>query len=1198
MKIGKQYLLVWLLFLVSGACGLIYEVLWCRHLGLIFGNTVQSLSAVLTAFMGGLALGSFSAGRICHRLRRPLFVYGILELLIGLYCAALPWLLSDHGPIVPFYRSLYGETGSGTLGAARFLISSALLLVPTTFMGATLPVLSQYLVQSHRALGRTVGTLYAVNSFGAALGAVAAGFFLLPSMGKAGTNWVAAACNITLGILAVVYGLRGEADEPSSGAVNAPGNEGTDRTDCLSPHFPQADVSPLALKMTVMVFGLTGFAAMATQIAWTRAISLGTGSSTYAFSLIVAVFILGISLGGLWASRVASKISDPLALLGQILLLIGVLNMALSALLGYGPVLFFFLLAWGSNHSWWLLLSAEALGITLLIICPTFLMGATLPLTLQVASFEMRGQVRADPAFEMEGQTERIVSPSISNAGRTTGTVYAVNTVGSILGSFFGGLLLLPLMGIQATSERMALLYGFCGCLLFGLSASRGSTKGRATMVAMALPLIALACFGPRWDPMLMSSGLYLLRDTALLKAARELNLDALPNLHRKISVQENGHTRLVPEWNMLYYKEGAAATVSVVSSAHGALTLRVGGKPDASSQGDMTTQLSLTLVPEILHAEPPQDVLIIGLGSGVSAGCALAMESIKHVDVVEMSPEVVEASAYFREYNGLTYTTEPKVWIDTPKLQVLVNDGRNHLLLSSRSYDVIASEPSNPWMAGVGNLFTREAFQLAHSRLKPGGIMCQWIHSYSLREEQFFSIIRTFGEVFANTQLWYVNQGDFLLIGSQDKIEIPFARLHERLGQPGIKRWLQRVHFDTEAEFAACYLCGGSALQHIASEGALHTDDNMRLEFDAPRSLYVHGDEFQTGRFAVNLDGLLNIDSLPEPERVDAQRAGDLAVAAREHLNYAIMRTGSADAHMRVAYLLAPYQFWAGSYQLQHPNASETPDQSAVRMLQAGDANGALAEMAKLDAAWHPELAALLRAKAFILGRDCDKALAQLAISVNKGTDVLFCSELAVHALAQAGRAEEALAGAERTLARAGADSDPATASLWALRANLLSVGGQRQRAFESLQIALKLAPDNFECVAAYARMLLREGNLSGAIEKFRTAAALDPFNVEIKTELAATLLAMADSMQDAAQSLELRHYARRTGREICALQPGVLGGYETLCRSLLSLAKGDSARADFYRHQAETVYQKALSMVRGEKTKLAKDVRDSIDR
>ncbi|MCY3020314.1 MAG: fused MFS/spermidine synthase, partial [Planctomycetota bacterium] len=325
---------------------------------------------------------------------------------------------------------------------------------------AAVPVLSHFLVRSRSALGRTVGTLYAINSFGAVLGAASAGFLLLPELGKAHTNWVAVGCNITLGLLAIAFGLRkgfgAPLAEPMEPQMNTDEHGCEKRSGAISVNpcssvvpnavVPNDPVSPAAVKLAILTFGVTGFAAMATQIGWTRAISLATGSSTYAFSLIVAVFILGLSLGGMWGARIAPRTPDPLELLARVLLLIGLLNLIVVVLLGYSPFLFFLLIVWGTTQSWNVLLAAEACGIALLIICPTILMGATLPLTLQVASRSGAG------------------------AGQTVGTVYAVNTLGAILGSFFGGLVILPALQIQITLELMALLYAIPGLLLFAQS--------------------------------------------------------------------------------------------------------------------------------------------------------------------------------------------------------------------------------------------------------------------------------------------------------------------------------------------------------------------------------------------------------------------------------------------------------------------------------------------------------------------------------------------------------------------------------------------------------------------------------------------------------------------------------------------------------------------------------------------------------
>jgi spermidine synthase len=941
--------IVWALFLLSGACGLIYEVLWCRQLGLIFGNTVHSLSAVLTAFMGGLALGSFVAGRLCHRLRRPLLVYGVLEVLIGVYCAALPWVLSDSGPLVPMYRSLYGEAGSSSLVVARFGISFVLLLIPTTFMGATLPVLSHFLVRSGQGLGRTVGALYAINTFGAVVGAASTGFILLPELGKINTNWAAVACNLLLGALAIAYGKNAIVESAAVAEASTPSEN-------QSSH--QASVSPAALKAVVIAFGITGFAAMATQIGWTRAISLGTGSSTYAFSLIVSVFIMGLSLGGAWASRIAPRVEDPVVLLGKILLLIGLLGMVLAALLGYGPVLFYFLLAWGSDAksgelNWGFLLFIQALGISALIIIPTFLMGATMPLTLQCAS------------------------RSSTDTGKTVGTIYAVNTVGAILGSFLGGLLLIPALQIQRTLELMAILYALPGLLLISLSPSRKLRVTSYTTSAIALPLAVIVLMSPRWEPRIMSAGLFLLRDSERVKAARAFQFDSgMPNLNRTV----------------LWYREGAAATVAIAKSGE-TISLSVGGKPDASSHGDLSTQMGLTLVPELLHPTGAQEVLVIGLGSGISVAAGLAPESVSAVDVVEMSPEVVEASSFFEPFSGLPYTKQSPITINHPKVRVLINDGRNHLLLSSKKYDVISSEPSNPWMAGIGNLFTKEAFELSKQRLKPGGIMCQWVHSYSLEDSHFMSIVRTFGEAFPHIQLWWINRGDYLLLGSEAPMTIPLATLRQRFAEPKIREWLTRVNFDRECEFLAGFLSHDASLKGRAAKFALHTDDNMLLEFSAPRALYSRTKTFRSINFIPYPERIVVFDQINLQDRVDFLRDLDLAVGAREHLRYALENVGPQAAHFTRTKELAPYQVWAQTtFHNDKKNEPATPVASkpippaVVEQLRQGNVSAALGEFHRRfgDEPSNPEALAEF-IDALLLTADVqDRDERQLALNAN----------------------------------------------------------------------------------------------------------------------------------------------------------------------------------------------------------------------
>jgi len=1200
-----ELVLVWILFLLSGSCGLIYEVLWCRHLGLMFGNTSHSLSAVLTAFMGGLALGSFISGRLCHKIRRPLLVYGVLEVLIGVYCALLP-LVFTNPALIGFYRSLYGEAGSGSLPIARFVISFVLLLIPTTFMGATLPLLTHFLVRSRSGLGRTVGALYAINSLGAVLGALAAGFFLLPVIGKSGSNWLAVAFNLILGALAIGFGFR--ASVPVDDINAKPPPESRDSAG-RSLH-----VSPLALRLTMLTFGITGFAAMATQIGWTRAISLGTGSSTYAFSLIVGVFILGLSSGGWWGSRVAPRTPDPLALLAKLLMLVGLFSFIVSVVLGYGPLLFFFLTAWASPLGFNVLLMAQALGIALLIIAPTFLMGATMPLTIQVAS------------------------QSSNNAGKTVGTVYAINTVGSILGSFFGGLFLIPALQIQSTLEIMALLYAVPGVVLFLLSPSARDKRQLAVCGAILLPLAAIAASGQRWDEYLMSGGMYLLRDANTLKAAREFRIrDAIPNL--KLNS------------DMCYYKEGSEATVAILRIGDD-LSLRVGGKPDASSRGDMATQISLTLFPEVLHPKGAEDVLVIGLGSGVSVGSALAPETVKRVDVVEMSPEVVIGSWWFQPYNELTYNVPPPTkgmhpaappWIQTPKVEVIVNDGRNHLLLTSRMYDVIASEPSNPWMAGVGNLFTEEAFTLCRSRLKPGGLMCQWLHSYSLEQTHFFSIVRTFTDVYKHAQLWQVNHYDYLLVGSETPIDIPIDRLRQRLAQPQIKSWLERVHLETDTRFMACLVANETVLKGRSRNFALHTDDNMLLEFEAPRAIYDLQEGFQSTPFLPMPERSVDMSALSVEEKATFIAGLDRSLSALEQSRYAIEHMGPLEQLAQAAYTFDPRYAWAiekknkADYELArqilsgsltkkekpdpekasrlmleakgrskfvippHPPLNASLKQNVLRLIDEGKLDEASSEIKKIDDPTDAGGIMLLHSRVLHARKENERALAAIIQAGKAGASPLECSELAARILVQSGRTGDAIATLRQTLNAPQARSDRAALPLWTLISNLHFQEKQFPEALDAARMAgpLDTNANRVEHMLLQAKALMAMDKFAEAYPRLRLRVALSPLDPTVRLDYARVLLLGAtDPRAKGPMAIDLLGRARRAIHEQVLLQPESPVGWELLARIFLALQKCDTSDPPLARQQTQAALKRLLELHKGDESKVPDDLKGEIQR
>jgi hypothetical protein len=337
-------------------------------------------------------------------------------------------------------------------------------------------------------------------------------------------------------------------------------------------------------------------------------------------------------------------------------------------------------------------------------------------------------------------------------------------------------------------------------------------------------------------------------------------------------------------------------------------LALIIGGKPDASSRSDMATQVGLGLLPMLFHEGKVEDALVIGLGSGVTIGALLSDPNVRQADVVECAPEVAEAATHFAPYSGLRFSGTPSRPFDR-RLNLIFNDGRNHLLLTAKKYDVISAEPSNPWIAGIGSLFTREAFQLARSRLKPGGVMCQWLQSYQLDRDDFLSVVRTFTAVFPYATLWAVHPGsDYLLFGSEKPLRMRTAALRDSLENPAPAVFLRRVGLDRVERLPAGFIAADAQLRASAAAAVLHTDDNMHLEFNAPRALFLGAT-----RVTADLWRSEPTDVLNDPEALDAKQLQGLltAVRVRGLIEDAMLYPERRDKALREAHRLYPELPW-----------------------------------------------------------------------------------------------------------------------------------------------------------------------------------------------------------------------------------------------------------------------------------------------
>lgn len=779
----KHYPIFLMLFFVSGACGLVYEIVWSRLLVFVFGGTTFAITTVLSCFMGGLALGSYVAGRLSHRIDRPAVAYGVLEIGIGVYCLAVPFLLDLALPIYQFLARVSGDSFF-LLTLARVVVCGCVLVVPTAFMGATLPLLSKAFVDLGRELGVSVARLYGINTIGAFVGCAGAGFLFLPILGLSKSILLAALLNVSAGATAVL--LAGWTFR------SATSHDATSETQDLGARTaPPGALPSLRPSALLWLYGLSGFAAMAYQVAWTRALILSMGASTYAFSSIVAAFILGIAVGSLLISAWISRIRSPLALAGLLEGIIALSALIVVPLFGEMPGLVQRLrLASGATFE--SLLLAEAACVLGLLIVPTFCMGAILPLVC--AAYEaMRAAREPDGAQDASGRRS-------TTAGRSVGAVYASNTVGTILGAAITGFVLIPWssVGMQRTIVIASALSGLIATAFVLRGPSWRRDRARLGLGLGWTAGIALALVAQPWSKAVMVSGPYLGRGTS-------------------------------QRAKVVFYREGIDTTVAVTQSDEGIVSLLVNGKPDASNGTlDRLTQALLGHIPLFLRPGA-SDVCVIGLGSGDTAGAILA-HGVERVDVAEISGAVVEAATYFSDINNNA--------LNDPRCALYRADGRNFLLTTDKTYDVIVSEPSNPWISGVANLFTREFFEIAKNRLKPGGLHCQWLHAYSMSPDDFAAVLKTMSTVFSHIQVWDMGPNNFPIMGSDSPIVLDVESLYFTMQKPGVSASMNGLRINDPMQLANHYVADGEHLSSWIDRRSCLTDDVPRLEFSAPRSL------------------------------------------------------------------------------------------------------------------------------------------------------------------------------------------------------------------------------------------------------------------------------------------------------------------------------------------------------------------------
>ena len=781
--------LILLIFFLSGASGLIYEIVWTRLLSLVFGVSSFAISTVLTVFMAGLGIGGYIFGRLIDKRGNPLKVYAVLEILIGLYAILLPNIISLTEWM---YIKLHVLTGGSflLLSAERFLISFFILIFPTTMMGGTLPVISRFLIKSEGRIGVDTGVIYSLNTFGAVAGCIITGFYLIEVVGVTQSLYLAAVLNLIAGAGAyiinlrfTIYNLRLKIQHPNPQIVN-----------------PKSKIVNLN-SLVLLAFGFSGMAALSYEVLWTRVLILILDNTIYAFSIILFTFLLGIAGGSFLFAKVVNRqssivIRHSVTLFAVFQILIGIMGfLSLLLFVNYNLLASQLnnFISWSSQFvgigHWWGKMFATFLMTFLIMIIPTMLMGASFPAVTQTLRFELH------------------------NVGKSIGRVYLINTIGAIIGSFSAGFILLPLIGIQKSiifTGTIPLLFGIILILLPPLHPplTKGGRRGGNL---------------PRYFISIISITISIIIIVFIFRSGD------IPKLI-SISKIDKGN-------EILYYKEGIAGTV-LVSSQETDLTpfrkpvkrLWINGDPIAGEfRGALQLERLQAHLPLLFHPDP-KEALIICFGTGSTAG-AVSDHNVNNIYAVDISKEVFNGGRYFSEGN--------RDILNDSRFKMIIEDGRNFLLTTDKKFDLITSEPPPPSNAGIVNLYSREYYMLCKSRLKEGGMVSHWIPLHHLSEDDFKMLVSTFVSVFPHSTMWFT-KWDAIMIGSAERLSIDFENLKERLNNKKLQESLKEIGMSNQFQLLSTFMMDEDDLHKFIDGVPIVTDNNPYVEFTAPRIHHI----------------------------------------------------------------------------------------------------------------------------------------------------------------------------------------------------------------------------------------------------------------------------------------------------------------------------------------------------------------------
>jgi spermidine synthase len=844
------------LFVLSGAAGLFYEAVWSRYLSLFVGHDAYAQILTLVIFLGGMGLGALIVSRRSSRIKDPLFAYAIVEAVIGVLGLAFHDVI--YLPATSFaYEHLFPGLGGGVpVVAAKWALAGLLILPQSMLLGATFPLMTAGAIRRMPAHpGRTLSVLYFTNSLGAAIGVLVAGFVLFDMAGLPGTLAAASMLNlvVALGALIVVRYGRTDGESVSRYAGKSVDASPTDQpppTDL--PTYRPTDLPPPQLaRLLLLLAAGTAIASFVYEVGWIRMLSLVLGSSTHSFELMLSAFILGLSLGAWWMRKRADRFADPLRALAVIQLAMGALAIASLPLyletFDWSAAL---LSGVARSDSGYLLYTLARYGMCLAVMLPaTFCAGMTLPLMTRML---------------MGGAGERAI-----------GAIYGANTLGSIVGAAATGLILLPVFGLKGTLLGGGLLDVALGLMVLAALARAGQPVRRLAIagaggVAVALLVVLLV----RFDQGLLSSGVFRI-----------------------------GRIADPMQREMLFHADGRTATVHASRlRASGTRILSTNGKPDGSLtatwfercdtaaarrsfSGDDGTQALLALI-LLAHAPSARTGAVIGHGTGMSSHFLLGSPALTELTTIEIEPAMLAGSRVFAPANRRAF--------DDPRSRVVIDDAKSFFASAGRRFDLILSEPSNPWVSGVSGLFTTEFYSRLRSYLAPGAVFGQWLHTYELTDGLVQSVLAALHENFADYRIYLINGPDLLVVATPDgALRAPDWSVAR---SPAVQQDLCRFLPLTEAALARTLLIDRAGLAPLfAGESRANSDFYPVLDLGAERARFLQQSALGLSSLGAGVTDFLGDPSL-RPAGFDTAATSIVAPGVRAMVLAAQVRRAGRD--------------------------------------------------------------------------------------------------------------------------------------------------------------------------------------------------------------------------------------------------------------------------------------------------------------